>query len=84
LHNKNSVKCTMFAHHNIHKYIYIYDGKRHEISHVSTHKRRHSSVVGVRSLRGAGCDNDHYLVVAKVGEAVSKQAVQKFYMTRFD
>ena len=37
-------------------------------------------------FQGAGCDTDHYLVVAKVRErlAVSKQAAQKFDGERFN
>jgi hypothetical protein len=37
-------------------------------------------------FRAADCDNDHYLVVAKVRErlAVSKQRTHKFYMERFN
>jgi len=43
-------------------------------------RRWHLSVLNVQSFRGANCDTDHYLVVAKVREklAVSKQAAQKF------
>jgi len=37
-------------------------------------------MLNVHSFRGAGCDTDHYLVVAKVRErlAVNEQAAQKF------
>ena len=49
-------------------------------------RRWHSSVLDVLSFRGAGCDTDHYLVVAKVRErlAVSKQAAQRFDGERFN
>ena len=49
-------------------------------------RRWHSSILDVRRFRGAHCDTDHYLVVAKVRErlAVSKQAPQKFGGERFN
>ena len=73
---------TMFPHRNIHKYTWTSpDGKTHNlIDHVLIDRRWHSSVLDVRSFRGADCDTDHYLVIATVRErlAVGKQAAQRF------
>jgi hypothetical protein len=75
------VKSTMFLYRRIHKYTYISpEGNAHnQDDHVMVDRRRDSSVLDVRSLRGADCHTDHYLVVAEVRErlAVSKRAAQK-------
>jgi hypothetical protein len=82
------VKSTMFPHRNIHKYTWTSpNGKTHnQIDHFLVDRRRHSSVLDVRSFRTANCDTDHYLVVAKVRErlAVNKQRSQRFHMERLN
>ena len=82
------VKSTIFPHRNIHKYTWTFpDGRTHnQIGHVLIDRRCYSSVLDVRSFRGAHCDADHYLVIGKVRErlAVGKQAAQRFDRQRFN
>jgi hypothetical protein len=82
------VKSTMFPHRNIYKYTWTSaDGQTHnQIDHILIDRRRHSSILYVRSLWGADCDTDLYLVVAKARErlAVRKQAAQRFDGVRFN
>jgi hypothetical protein len=71
----------------IHKYTWTSpEGKAHsQIDHVLIDRRRHSTVLDVRSFRGADCDTDRCLVVAKVRErlAVSKRVARKIDIERF-
>ena len=67
------VKSTKFPHRIIHKYIWTSpDGIAHnQRDHVLVDKRRQSSTMDVRSLRGADCDTDRYLVIATIRERLS-------------
>ena len=67
------VKSTMFLHRNVRKYNRTCpNGKTHkQIDHILIDRRWHSSILDVRSFRGADCDNDHYLVVVKVRERLA-------------
>jgi endonuclease/exonuclease/phosphatase family metal-dependent hydrolase len=59
------VKITMFQHLNIYKYTWTSpDGQTHsQIDHILVDRRWHSSVLDVRSFRGADCDTERYLVM---------------------
>jgi hypothetical protein len=81
-HLKISVKSTLSAHRNIHKFTWASpDGKiNNQIDYILIDKQMNLSVLNVRSFRAAGCDINHYLVVAKISE---RQAVNKKDCTDF-
>jgi hypothetical protein len=79
------VKSTTFPHRDIHKHTRTSpDGFTHnQIDHVLIDKRRRLSTIGARSFRGADCDTDHYLVVAKLRERQNLD-LEKFDLRKLD
>jgi hypothetical protein len=61
-------------------------GRHNQIDHILTDSIWHSSILDVRSCRGATCDTDHYQVVAKVREGlgISQHKAQKFDAERLN
>ena len=62
------VSSTSFPHRKIHKQTWASrDGvTKNQIDHVLTDQRHSSSVLDVRSCKGANIDSDHYLVRARL------------------
>ena len=62
------VSSTRFQHLDIHKATWLSPDQktRNQIDHVVIDGRHASSVLDVRTIRGANIDSDHYLVAAKV------------------
>jgi hypothetical protein len=74
-----TVKSMMFPHRDTHKCTWTSpDGKTHnQIDHILIDRRRHSSILDVRSFTtaaftAAACDTEQYLVVAKVREKLQE------------
>ena len=66
-------KSTTFPHRDIHKQTWTSpDGMTDsQIDHILKDKRRQSSIIDIRSFRGADCNTNHYLVIAKLRERLS-------------
>jgi len=68
----------MFPHRNIHRYTRTSPAGNTltQVDYILIDRRWHSSILDVRSFRGADSDADHYVVAAKGRKmlAVSKQS----------
>jgi exonuclease III len=67
------VKSTMFPHRRIHKHTWTPPERNthNQTDHILIDRIRHSNIFDVRSFKGADCDTDHYLVIAKVRERLA-------------
>jgi hypothetical protein len=81
------VKRTMSPHRNIHNYTWTSPDRNihRQFDHILIF-RWHSSILDVRSFRGADCDTVQYQVVANVRERLTerKRAAHKFHVERFN
>lgn len=71
--NALKIVSTAYQHKDIHKDTWKTPGGEitNQIDHVLVNARRRSSVLDIRSYRGANCDSDHYLVRIKVRQKIS-------------
>jgi hypothetical protein len=82
------VKSAVFPQCGIHKFTWTSaEGKTYsQIDHNWIDRRRHSSILVVRSFRAIDCDTDPLSVGGKFRErlAVSKETTHRFHMDRFN
>ncbi|KAI5717474.1 hypothetical protein M8J77_006391 [Diaphorina citri] len=68
------IKSTMYPHKNIHKATWVSPDlqTQNQIDHVLINERRQSSITDIRVYRGADLNSDHYLVIIKILQNITK------------
>ncbi|XP_055375392.1 uncharacterized protein LOC129608093 [Condylostylus longicornis] len=67
------ISSVSFQHKRIHKQTWKIPGERgaNQIDHVLVDKRHATSILDVKTCRGANCDSDHYMIKIKIRQRLS-------------
>ena len=78
------ISSISFPHKDIHKHTWRIPGSNrgNQIDHILVNRRYSSSILDVRSFKGANCDSDHFLVIAKVRQRLSNANNTKGHKTK--
>ena len=80
------ISSVSFPHKNIHKITWKLPGtnKGNQIDHMLINRRYATSVLDVRTYRGANCDSDHFLVIAKIRQRLATANKRETKQMRWD
>ena len=84
--NELVIGSTMFEHRDIHKYTWISPCGRHrnQIDHIAINTRRKSSLLDVRTRRGADIGSDHQLVVSTLKLKLKSKKANRNLPPKYD